>query len=54
MRSKLSIVEDLLLFGNRIVVPKNLHAETLCKTHYGTKVFIVVVRESTRQCDGLV
>ena len=35
MRSKLSIVEDLLLFGTRIVVPKNLQAETISKIHCG-------------------
>ena len=35
MRSELSIVEGLLLFGTHIVVPKNLQAETLSKIHYG-------------------
>ena len=35
VRSELSIVDNLLLFGTRIVVPKNLQAETLSKIHYG-------------------
>ena len=35
VRSELSIVDDLLLFGTRIVVPKSLQAETLSKIHYG-------------------
>ena len=33
--SKLCIVEDLLLFGNCIVVAKCLQAETLSKIHSG-------------------
>ena len=35
VRSKLSVVEGLLLFGTRIVVLKNLQAKTLSKIHYG-------------------
>ena len=34
-RTDLSICEDLLLYGTRIVVPKELQHQTLCKIHHG-------------------
>lgn len=45
MRSELSIVEGLLLFGTCIVVPKILQAAPFLKFTMVTKVLIVVVRE---------
>ena len=35
MRSELSVVDGLLMFGSRIVVPKCLRSETLKKIHHG-------------------
>ena len=35
VRNKLSIINNLLLFGNRIVIPEKLRTQTLQKIHYG-------------------
>ena len=42
VRNKLTVVDELLMFDLRIVVPQCDQIETLGKIHYDTKVSIVV------------
>ena len=51
-KDKLSVVDDLLLYGMRVVIPESLQCEILMKIHHGNQGIKDVGFEFLPRCGG--